>query len=320
MMQAFLNDPELKQDLLEEIRWHRQQDAIIQGTYGDHVDGVFKGCAVGCALKSLNKINSTELKVSDHKRFVTELGIPEPIAHLTDTIFERLPREDAKVWPETVIEAIPVGADLTSVDTGFKIWVLQETRTLVEHFDIDENLKQQILEANTKVAEALQTGKDITSAAYAAETAYAAVRAASRAAETAYAAVRAAETAAYAPVRAAETANANANANANAAAAADTAAFAAVRAAAYAAETAAAETAAETAAYAAETAAAETAAVRAASRAAETPAYAAVRAAETANANANANAAAYAKQDFWARAAKQLTKQLKESKNNDNNN
>lgn len=76
-MLTFHNDPELKRRMIEEIGKHEAADAIVQGTYGDvDEEGKWKGCAVGCSIKSLGAIQGEDLSTSDHGIFETKLGIP----------------------------------------------------------------------------------------------------------------------------------------------------------------------------------------------------------------------------------------------------
>jgi len=120
MLLAFHNNSQVKEFYLNRVRHHRVQDEIIQGTYWK--EG--KGCAVGCTLHS-----------SNHRSYEIELGIPELLAHLQDAIFEYLPPENAKEFPEKFLEAIPVGADLGEVWSKFALWLLVDPeRGVVTYF------------------------------------------------------------------------------------------------------------------------------------------------------------------------------------------
>ena len=95
-MQAYLGDAELKRKLVAEITAHEQADQIIKGTYGQiYQDGAptWKGCAIGCALHSLNRLQGQEeeARTADHQRLEDELGIPVELAYHIDMLFERLP-------------------------------------------------------------------------------------------------------------------------------------------------------------------------------------------------------------------------------------
>jgi hypothetical protein len=61
-LKAFHGDKSLKSDLVKEIKWHKEQDKIIQGTY--ETNG--KYCAVGCSIHSLNIKKGTTFSPSDH--------------------------------------------------------------------------------------------------------------------------------------------------------------------------------------------------------------------------------------------------------------
>src|SRR5438034_777684 len=110
MLQTYLNDPTLKANFLIEIGKHEQQDQIIKGTYG-RMNGMFKGCAIGCALHSLNILQGKTGKASaeatgDHRRYETELGLPLWFAYMEDRLFENLPDELATTWPRRLAEVI----------------------------------------------------------------------------------------------------------------------------------------------------------------------------------------------------------------------
>jgi hypothetical protein len=99
-MQAFHNDPAMKAFYLARVRAHRRADELIHGTYWARG----KGCAVGCTIHGC-----------DHRAYEHELGIPRILGHLEDGIFEGLPHPDDQAWPETFLDAIPVGSDLAGI-------------------------------------------------------------------------------------------------------------------------------------------------------------------------------------------------------------
>ena len=113
VMQTYLNSPDLKARFLGEIAAHEAADMILQGTYGEGEGCQWKGCAVGCSLRSLNKMHGAtdiDADTDTHARYPTELGWPLWLAYLEDHIFEHLPVDLAKTWPRRLAEAIPVGA------------------------------------------------------------------------------------------------------------------------------------------------------------------------------------------------------------------
>lgn len=81
-LRAYHSDATLKARFLDEIGQHEAADMLIKGTYGNGLgDCGFRGCAIGCALHSLNKIQGkpeSELArhTGDHARYVTDLGLP----------------------------------------------------------------------------------------------------------------------------------------------------------------------------------------------------------------------------------------------------
>lgn len=126
-MRAFHNDATLKTRLLAEIANHVRLDQLIKGTYGQGTGGDFKGCAVGCALHSLNRIKgvpAVEDRTNAHDRFPAELGIPIELAYLIDNLFERLPDALSQIWPARVIAAMRPGADLSGVVSAAMQWAI----------------------------------------------------------------------------------------------------------------------------------------------------------------------------------------------------
>ena len=191
-----------KKALLKEIKWHRTQDMILQGTYGSEVDGKWRGCAVGCAIHSINRLANKSLATNDHRVYETELGIPEWLARLEDSIFEGLPKEEAIWWPERFIAAVPEGVDLELVRWKFGAWLMQENIARVQKLKISESLKEQVLDAIRQVLAvheaAIKTGKWDESAARSAESAARSVAESARSvAESARSVARSAESAAW---------------------------------------------------------------------------------------------------------------------------
>ena len=104
---AFHGDPALKARVLDGLAAHRAADEIVQGHYWQ----AGRGCAVGCVIHDLDPA----AKPSDHKQWERLIGVPVAVAHLVDAIFEGLSESEAPDWSVRIIEAIPVGADLSDV-------------------------------------------------------------------------------------------------------------------------------------------------------------------------------------------------------------
>ena len=126
-LKTFDSNPQLKKDLVKEILNHQKQDQIIKGTYGK-LNGKWKGCAVGCSVRSLAITKGETLKenYADHKRYETDLGIPESLARLEDFLFENMPDDKAKKWPAEFIKAVPVGVNLSMIAPKFIVGTLKE--------------------------------------------------------------------------------------------------------------------------------------------------------------------------------------------------
>ncbi len=186
---SYKNDKGLKEIFVDEIIRHREADMIIQGTYGKE-NGTWKGCAVGCSIHSLNLKLGKDYDTSDHSVYEKELGIPEWLARLEDTIFEGLTVEESKSWPEKFAKAIPVGVNLEPVKWKFCSFILKENIERVLTLDIKDELKKQVVDAIRGVLSvnerAIETGTWDESAAWsAAWSAESAARSAWSAAESA---------------------------------------------------------------------------------------------------------------------------------------
>jgi hypothetical protein len=162
-MKAFLDDTKLKKDFVAEIKKHQEADQILQGTYGEGSGKSWKGCAVGCSVHSLNALKGKSYATNKHAVYETELGIPEWLAKLEDTIFEGLPTELAKKWPLRFSKAIPVGADLEPVKWQFSAFILSRNIERVLTLNIPKDLKKQVVDSIRGVLKlheaAIKTGK-----------------------------------------------------------------------------------------------------------------------------------------------------------------
>ena len=87
---SYNNDTKLKKNLIREMQKHRKADQFVKGTYGKD-NGLFKGCSVGCAVHSLNRIKKTTIAYNDHLELSKAMGCPEWLWRLNDTLFENLP-------------------------------------------------------------------------------------------------------------------------------------------------------------------------------------------------------------------------------------
>ncbi|HOA80721.1 MAG TPA: hypothetical protein PKK61_06635, partial [Defluviitaleaceae bacterium] len=73
-MLSYHNDENLKKLIVCEMRKHQEQDQLVKDTYCLEEGGKFKGCAVGCAIDSINIALGKRYRNSDHKVFEEELG------------------------------------------------------------------------------------------------------------------------------------------------------------------------------------------------------------------------------------------------------
>lgn len=129
IMLAYHNNPSIKAAILDQLARHRAADEIVQGYYWENG----KGCAVGCTVHG-----------DDHAKYETQFGIPQILARLEDCIFEGLPNDVAKGWPERFMSAIPVGANLSLVSWKFLHWLLtdEQVNPTINHPIVCDVVKQ----------------------------------------------------------------------------------------------------------------------------------------------------------------------------------
>ena len=178
-MLSFHNDIEIKRKYVARTEAHRKADEIIRGTGWKNG----RGCAVGCTLEAY-----------DHTRYSIELGIPEWLARVEDTLFEGMSIEGATLWPSEFLLAVPVGITENqfthNVKAPFLVMVLESALATFDHA------------ANPRCADAMRGSialwkrDDIGSTAFA-EEARSAARSAAWSAEAAEAAWSAARSASY---------------------------------------------------------------------------------------------------------------------------
>jgi hypothetical protein len=112
LMRAFHGKQYIKDFYLTRVRAHRAADELVHGYYWRGG----KGCALGCTIHDGNP--------GAYERM---LGIPQILARLEDSIFERLSAPADQAWPEAFLDAIPVGADLAYVWPQFFLRLATDT-------------------------------------------------------------------------------------------------------------------------------------------------------------------------------------------------
>ncbi len=131
-MRAFHNDEKIKQKYLARVIAHQKADNLIRGQGWNGT----KGCAVGCTLENY-----------DHSRYPIELGIPEWLARVEDTLFEGMTLEKSKTWPEVFLRAVNVGADLEKIKTPFIVYILKQTIKSMDACEFDRSANPNVVEA-----------------------------------------------------------------------------------------------------------------------------------------------------------------------------
>lgn len=116
---AWHGDPNLKAAAVQRMKEHREADSFAQGYYQLHDPKKalgYKGCALGCMVAEQAEPEDVTFTVLVEETY----GIPESVAAAIDDAFESLRFKDCAKFAVAVVEAIPVGADLTEV--GREYW------------------------------------------------------------------------------------------------------------------------------------------------------------------------------------------------------
>ena len=119
-LKAYHNDKSIKDKYVKRVTWHFEQDNIIRGIGWDGG----KGCAIGCTLEKY-----------DHSQYPIELGIPEWLARVEDTLFEGMSKDKSRTWPIDFLKAVNIGSDLEAIKAPFMLFALKDT---LETFDSAE--------------------------------------------------------------------------------------------------------------------------------------------------------------------------------------
>jgi len=125
-MLAFHNDKAVKTKYLDRVNAHIAADNLVKGQYWENG----KGCAVGCTIEG-----------NDHSAYERELGIPEWMARLEDTLFEGMTDNKSETWPKVFLDAIEPGMELERVKSPLMLVVLKsalKTQNENKNFDVDE--------------------------------------------------------------------------------------------------------------------------------------------------------------------------------------
>jgi len=171
---TYHNDPQLKQLMIKETRWHREQGTLIKGVYDDgnpfnDLDAdfnQFKGCAIGCVVLSLKKAGKIPVHFSHigHSIVAEVLNWPKWLCYLMETIFEGLSDSESSMWPERLATSVPEGKDISKVENRLKIKILERNTKKLEALKGSKGLKvseiSDALDATAMAISALRSNKE----------------------------------------------------------------------------------------------------------------------------------------------------------------
>jgi hypothetical protein len=133
-MLSFNNDPKIKAKWVAKGHAHAAADMVMAGTYGEEIDGKFKGCTMGCYADRGAK--NKHQNVADKVDGSTRLNL------CRDSIFEGLSQIDPKLGIEfhtQWIEAVPVGVESAEFDRVADKLILKATKWKAEKYGAPAN-------------------------------------------------------------------------------------------------------------------------------------------------------------------------------------
>ena len=161
-MQAYNNNPQFREQVLQEIKRHEELDAFIKGTYGDGESGTFKGCAIGCTVHSLNLVNKTNFSFNSHESVAEALSVDVELCYLVDHVFENIATERRRTFTYQVWSSIATGVNTADVARKVKIWILEYTLQGLENNTYEAI--DDVFSAVLGVITALKTGENLAAA------------------------------------------------------------------------------------------------------------------------------------------------------------
>jgi len=145
---SYHNDENLKKLVITEMKKHKKEDKFIKGSYGFYEYGGFKGCAVACAVNSVNKILGKEYDTESHGALQETLGIPGWLSKIQDAFFECLPWGECDKFAINFLESIPVGVDLEPIRWKIAVSLLKEGIEILQDKEgLMQDVKDEAIEA-----------------------------------------------------------------------------------------------------------------------------------------------------------------------------
>jgi len=113
-------------EFIAECEAHRAADRYMAEDYWR--DDLQRGCAVGCAVQTVNRRLSLSppINSNDHAGLAHALGWPVWLVYLQDVVFEKLPVDQRADWPVNLAIAVPENVDLEPVLSRINARILRE--------------------------------------------------------------------------------------------------------------------------------------------------------------------------------------------------
>lgn len=116
-MKAFHGKKKIKDEHVQRMKDHIAAELIRGITYDNN-----RRCPIGCTLDGY-----------DHERYETELGIPEWLAILEETLFEGMSPEKSKTFRLIFLESIMPEVELDNIKVPFLIIILDSLLYKFDH-------------------------------------------------------------------------------------------------------------------------------------------------------------------------------------------
>ena len=130
------NDQGLKDKVVSGYEAHMKADTLIKGEYFLHDEG-FRGCHIGCVIHDLGGS-----EVGSHtEEYQRVTGLPKWLASLNEYFFENMDHPKNQEVTRDILQATPVGKDLTPAYHKFMVWLLLDEKEGTIRFCDEDGVK-----------------------------------------------------------------------------------------------------------------------------------------------------------------------------------
>ncbi|MGH3779807.1 MAG: hypothetical protein ACRDRO_04025 [Pseudonocardiaceae bacterium] len=149
---AWHNSPALKTEVTARMATHRAADTLVQAVYQERLPNSalgYRGCFLGCTLPWLAPIPQDPTWAEMVERYY---AIPATVGDLVEATFENLREDRCGAFAFAVVDAIPIGADLSLVIPAVNLDLLTDPVYGVTRFTTEGSAQHTVI---TQVADLL---------------------------------------------------------------------------------------------------------------------------------------------------------------------